>query len=155
MYKPAITGTGVFTPEHVITNDELVESFNQYATKWNEDHAAEIEAGELEAKDMSSSEFIFKASGIEQRYVLDKDMTPINLARQAMKTLGITPTSEPLRGGTDGSRLTELGLPAPNLFTGMQEIHGPLEWISVQDMNAAAEVCVAIAMAAGASGDHV
>ena len=89
------------------------------------------------------------------RYVLDNDMTPINLARQAMKTLGITPTSEPLRGGTDGSRLTELGLPAPNLFTGMQEIHGPLEWISVQDMNAAAEVCVAIAMAAGASGDHV
>ncbi|MDQ2093695.1 beta-ketoacyl-ACP synthase III [Rhodalgimonas zhirmunskyi] len=75
MYKPAITGTGVFTPEHVITNDELVESFNQYATKWNEDHAAEIEAGELEAKDMSSSEFIFKASGIEQRYVLDKEGT--------------------------------------------------------------------------------
>ncbi|WP_242652220.1 peptidase T [Limimaricola pyoseonensis] len=78
------------------------------------------------------------------RYVLDADMTPVELARRAMVGLGITPFSQPLRGGTDGSRLTELGLPAPNLFTGMQEIHGPLEWISVQDMNAAAEVCVAI-----------
>ena len=40
----------------------------------------------------------------------------------------------PIRGGTDGSRLTELGLPTPNVFTGMQEIHGPLEWVSLQDM---------------------
>ena len=42
----------------------------------------------------------------------------------------------PVRGGTDGSRLTELGVPTPNVFTGMQEIHGPLEWISLQDMAA-------------------
>ena len=47
----------------------------------------------------------------------------------------------PIRGGTDGSRLTELGVPTPNLFTGMQNIHGPLEWISVQDMAAATRVC--------------
>ena len=40
----------------------------------------------------------------------------------------------PIRGGTDGSRLTEMGVPCPNVFTGMQEIHGPREWISVQDM---------------------
>ena len=47
-----------------------------------------------------------------------------------------------IRAGTDGSRLTELGLPTPNVFTGMQEIHGPLEWISLQDMAAATEVCI-------------
>ena len=51
----------------------------------------------------------------------------------------------PIRGGTDGSRLTEMGVPTPNVFTGMMEIHGPLEWISVQDMAKATEVCLNIA----------
>ncbi|WP_137699574.1 beta-ketoacyl-ACP synthase III [Marimonas lutisalis] len=73
MYQPAITGTGVFTPENVITNDELVESFNKYAEKWNADHADEIAAGTLAPMEMSSTEFIIKASGIEQRYVLEKE----------------------------------------------------------------------------------
>ncbi len=68
------------------------------------------------------------------RYWLEKDMTPVDLARTAARELGLEPISVPIRGGTDGSRLTEMGIPCPNLFTGMQEIHGPLEWISVQDM---------------------
>ncbi|WP_050930442.1 beta-ketoacyl-ACP synthase III [Aestuariivita boseongensis] len=72
MYKPAITGTGVFTPETVITNAELVDAFNAYADKWNAEHAEAIAAGEVEAKEHSSEDFIVKASGIEQRYVLDK-----------------------------------------------------------------------------------
>ncbi|SFL12536.1 beta-ketoacyl-ACP synthase III [Shimia haliotis] len=72
MFKPAITGTGVFTPEQVITNDELVESFNAYADKMNAQNAEAIAAGEMEPLPHSSSEFIFKASGIEQRHVLDK-----------------------------------------------------------------------------------
>ena len=55
------------------------------------------------------------------------------------------PFSTPTRGGTDGSRLTEMGLPTPNLFTGMQNYHGPLEWVSVQDMSQAAELCINIA----------
>lgn len=84
------------------------------------------------------------------RYALEDDMTPVELARRAMAGLGIDARSEPLRGGTDGSRLTEMGVPALNLFTGMQEIHGPLEWISVQDMCAATSVCVAILETAGA-----
>jgi tripeptide aminopeptidase len=50
----------------------------------------------------------------------------------------------PIRGGTDGSRLTEMGVPAPNIFTGMQNIHGPTEWISVQDMARATEVCLTL-----------
>ncbi|MBU2981790.1 beta-ketoacyl-ACP synthase III [Lentibacter algarum] len=72
MHQPVITGTGVFTPEQTITNAELVEAFNAYAEKFNAAHASEIAAGEVDAKDASSVEFIFKASGIEQRYVLDK-----------------------------------------------------------------------------------
>jgi tripeptide aminopeptidase len=68
------------------------------------------------------------------RYWLEKDMRPVDLALKACRAIGIEPVSKPIRGGTDGSRLTEMGLPTPNLFTGMQEIHGPLEWVSVQDM---------------------
>lgn len=78
------------------------------------------------------------------RYWLEEDMTPVDLARDAARDLGIEPVSVPIRGGTDGSRLTELGVPCPNLFTGMQNIHGPLEWISAQDMGQATDLCLAI-----------
>ena len=72
MYQAAITGTGVFTPQQTITNAELVEAFNAYADLYNAENAEAIEAGTLEAKAHSSEEFIVKASGIEQRYVMDK-----------------------------------------------------------------------------------
>lgn len=78
------------------------------------------------------------------RYWLENDMRPVEYARDACRQHGIEPYSTPTRGGTDGSRLTELGVPTPNLFTGMQNIHGPLEWISVQDMEKATEVCVSL-----------
>jgi tripeptide aminopeptidase len=79
------------------------------------------------------------------RYWLEHDMRPVDLAREACRQVGIEPTSTPTRGGTDGSRLTEMGVPTPNLFTGMQNIHGPHEWISVQDMARATDVCVKLA----------
>ncbi len=72
MYTPAITGTGVFTPANTITNAELVTAFNQYVDLYNSRHTESIVAGELAAKEHSSEEFIVKASGIEQRYVMDK-----------------------------------------------------------------------------------
>ena len=56
MYQPAITGTGVFTPELVITNDELVEAFNAHAELFNAENAEAIAAGEIEAKDPSSTD---------------------------------------------------------------------------------------------------
>jgi tripeptide aminopeptidase len=79
------------------------------------------------------------------RYWLEDDMRPVELAREACRKLGIEPISTPTRGGTDGSRLTELGVPTPNLFTGMQNFHGPLEWVSLQDMSRATAVCVELA----------
>jgi tripeptide aminopeptidase len=79
------------------------------------------------------------------RYWLEDDMRPVDLARQACRECGFEPFSVPTRGGTDGSRLTELGVPTPNIFTGMQEVHGPLEWISLQDMAKATEVCIRLA----------
>lgn len=86
------------------------------------------------------------------RYWLEKDMTPVDLARTASRKLGIEPVSVPIRGGTDGSRLTEMGVPTPNLFTGMQNIHGPLEWVSVQDMATATEFCLTLLEQAKADG---
>jgi len=84
------------------------------------------------------------------RYWLENDMTPVDLAHAALMAEGIDPIATPIRGGTDGSRLTEMGVPTPNLFTGMQDIHGPLEWISVQDMAAATRACLRLVqLAAG------
>jgi beta-ketodecanoyl-[acyl-carrier-protein] synthase len=72
MAQPAITGSGVFTPAEVITNEELVEAFNAYAERFNAAQAEAIAAGEVEAKGLSSPEFIHNASGIERRHVMDK-----------------------------------------------------------------------------------
>lgn len=72
MHQPVISGTGVFTPSEIISNDELVEAFNAYADKFNADHADDIAAGDVAEMAHSSSEFIVAASGIHQRYVLDK-----------------------------------------------------------------------------------
>ncbi len=72
--KPVvITGTGLYRPPHVITNAELVEAFNAYADRQNALHAEAIAAGERAPMTHSSVEFIEKASGIKQRYVLEKD----------------------------------------------------------------------------------
>src|SRR5262245_8978296 len=68
----AITGAGVWLPEHVITNDELCVAFNEFVRRDNARHAAEIAAGTRQPLRESSSEFIVKASGIRQRHVIEK-----------------------------------------------------------------------------------
>jgi len=75
-------------------------------------------------------------------YWLKKDMTPVDLANEAMRRLGLEPCSPAARGGTDGSRLTASGLPTPNLGAGYHNPHGPLEWACVQDMELAMRACV-------------
>lgn len=79
------------------------------------------------------------------RYWLENDMRPVEIAVEAYRRANIEHFFLPIRGGTDGSRLTEKGVPTPNLFTGMQNIHGPLEWVSVQDMARATEMCIKLA----------
>jgi len=68
-----ISGTGLYTPPHIITNEELVASYNAYAERCNQANQAAIEHGELAALPPSSREFIEKASGIKQRHVVNKD----------------------------------------------------------------------------------
>lgn len=75
-------------------------------------------------------------------YWLRKDMRPVNMAREAIRRVGLRPSDAPIRGGTDGSRLTELGVPTPNIFCGENNIHGPLEWVAIQDMELAVRTCL-------------
>ena len=72
MKQVVMTGTGLFTPEDSISNDELVANFNAHVERFNAENAAAIEAGDMEPKSPSSSEFIVKASGIQNRYVVNK-----------------------------------------------------------------------------------
>jgi tripeptide aminopeptidase len=105
-----------------------------------------VQAGEPRAKITC----VIRPQYRNMRYWLEKDMTPVELALAACRDCGIAPISHAIRGGTDGSRLTEFGTPCPNIFTGMQDIHGPKEWISVQDMAAATRVCLRLVERAAA-----
>jgi tripeptide aminopeptidase len=78
-------------------------------------------------------------------YWLKDDMRPVEYAVEAVRAVGLEPIERAIRGGTDGSRLTERGLPTPNIFDGCHNAHGPLEWVCVQDMEAALQVCVKLA----------
>jgi beta-ketodecanoyl-[acyl-carrier-protein] synthase len=71
--KIVISGSGVWTPANVITNEELVASYNGYAEKFNSDHAADIASGKIDEKPLSSEKFIEKSSGIKARYVYTKE----------------------------------------------------------------------------------
>ena len=73
---------------------------------------------------------------------MGKDPRVLDCMWEATKRAGLTPVWVPIRGGTDGSRLTEKGLPTPNLFTGGQNYHGPTEWLSVDGMNKSVETVV-------------
>ena len=68
-----ISGTGVWNPPNVLTNEELVDTYNRYAEHFNEENAEKIASGEIDPKSLSSAEFIEKASGINRRYIYVKD----------------------------------------------------------------------------------
>lgn len=76
--------------------------------------------------------------------VIEKDMTPITLAKQVMEDLDIKPVIEPIRGGTDGSKISFMGIPTPNLFAGGENMHGRFEFVSLQTMEKAVDVIIGI-----------
>jgi len=79
------------------------------------------------------------------REVLDAHPVVVARARAAIRRAGLEPVEKPIRGGTDGSRLSFMGLPTPNLFAGEHSFHSRLEWVSVQEMEKAVEVIVHLA----------
>ncbi|MBP7776208.1 MAG: peptidase T [Acidobacteria bacterium] len=79
------------------------------------------------------------------REVIDQHPLVVERAREAITRAGLSVRERAIRGGTDGSRLSFMGLPTPNLFAGEQNFHSRLEWVSVQDMEKAIEVIVELA----------
>lgn len=94
----------------------------------------------------SSYEFIAEESYRNMKYVLDKDPKIVEYALEAVKRSGIEPKLNSIRGGTDGSRLSFMGLPCPNIFAGGHAFHSNREWVSVQDMQKAVETIVHLCM---------
>jgi len=78
------------------------------------------------------------------KQVIEKDMTPVNLAKEVMEDLGITPIIEPIRGGTDGSKISFMGIPTPNIFAGGENMHGRFEYVSLQTMERAVDTIIGI-----------
>lgn len=76
--------------------------------------------------------------------IIKKDMSIIDLAKQAMEEVDVKPVIEPIRGGTDGSKISFLGIPTPNIFAGAENMHGRYEFVSLQTMEKAVDVIVKI-----------
>ncbi|HEL1086919.1 TPA: peptidase T [Streptococcus equi subsp. zooepidemicus] len=76
--------------------------------------------------------------------VIEKDMTPVNLAKAVMEDLAIKPVIEPIRGGTDGSKISFMGIPTPNIFAGGENMHGRFEFVSLQTMEKVVDVILGI-----------
>ena len=76
--------------------------------------------------------------------IIEKDMTPVELAKEVMEDLEIKPVIEPIRGGTDGSKISFMVIPTPNLFAGGENMHGRFEFVSLQTMEKAVDVIVGI-----------
>ena len=93
----------------------------------------------------ASLEIKIEESYRNMREVLDRHPDVVDRAREAIRRAGLEPIERPIRGGTDGSRLSFMGLPTPNLFAGEHNFHSRLEWVSVQDMEKAVEVIVELA----------
>ncbi len=90
----------------------------------------------------SSFEFIVDESYRNLKYVLDKRPEIVEYALEAVRRSGVEPVLNSIRGGTDGSRLSFMGLPCPNIFAGGHAFHSRKEWISIQDMQKAVETVI-------------
>ncbi len=94
----------------------------------------------------TSMEFIVTEQYRNMKQVLDEHPEVVAYANEAISRAGLDVKTESIRGGTDGSRLSFMGLPCPNIFTGMQCIHSKIEWVGVKDMAKAAESIVHLCM---------
>lgn len=109
------------------------------------EHEARLKqiAGNVVAKHKGATmQFDVQEQYRNMKEVLDKYPQVVAFAEEAYTRSNISVINEPIRGGTDGSRLSFMGLPSPNIFTGMQAIHSKKEWVGVSDMEKAVEVLV-------------
>lgn len=127
------------------TIDFIIRDFVTKGLKKKEDLLLAIVETVLEKYPGAKFEFNIKEQYRNMKEVLDQHPQVVAYAKEAIKRSGLKLKMESIRGGTDGSRLSFMGLPCPNLFAGMQAIHSKKEFISVQDMNKAVETIVHLA----------
>jgi len=132
--------------EGVLEKATLKFIIRDFTTEKLQEHEAELKAimdDVLKMFPNSSGEFIVKEQYRNMKVVLDKHPEIVANAEEAIRRIGYeNPVKNPIRGGTDGSRLSFMGLPCPNIFTGMQGIHSVKEWVSIQDMQEAVNMIV-------------
>ncbi|MBL7726637.1 MAG: peptidase T, partial [Dinghuibacter sp.] len=128
------------------TIDFIIRDFVTAELKPKEELLESIVKEAVQRYPGASYDFIVTEQYRNMKEVLDGCKQVVNNAKAAIERAGLTVTMESIRGGTDGSRLSFMGLPCPNIFTGMQNIHGKREWVGVKDMNKAVETLVHLAM---------
>ena len=124
------------------TIDFIIRDFETDGLIKKEDYLKTQIEERLRTYPKASFEFHVTEQYRNMKEVLDVNPHVVDYAKEAIKRAGLELKMESIRGGTDGSRLSFMGLPCPNLFAGEQAIHSKLEWISVQDMNKAVETMV-------------
>lgn len=127
------------------TLDFIIRDFVTSGLKEKEDHLRQIVDEVFKKYPQASFEFIVQEQYRNMKEVLDQYPEVVENAKEAIERAGLKVKMESIRGGTDGSRFSFMGLPCPNLFAGEQAIHSKLEFISVQDMNKAVETIVRLA----------
>ena len=128
------------------TLEFIVRDFDNDKLKLHGERLKQIAEGVVKKYPPSTMEFSIKEQYRNMKEVLDKNPEVVAYAAEAIERAGLKVKTESIRGGTDGSRLSFMGLPCPNIFTGMQGIHSKLEWIGVKDMAKAAETIVHLSM---------
>lgn len=123
----------------------IVRDFSAEVLLQHEARLKTLAANVLKKYPGCSMEFIVTEQYRNMKEVLDQHPEIVANAEEAYKRCGFAIRKEPIRGGTDGSRLSYMGLPCPNLFTGMQAIHGKHEWIGVHDMEEATRMLIELA----------
>lgn len=126
----------------VTTIKILIRDFEESGLKEKEAYLKELADKVISKYPKASYKFEVQESYRNMRYVLDQHPQVVQYALEAVERAGITPKLNIIRGGTDGSRLSYMGLPCPNIFAGEHAFHSRLEWISVQDMQKAVDVIV-------------
>ncbi len=122
----------------------IIRDFEEAGLKVKEDMLRQISGQVMRAYPNSTLDFKVTEQYRNMKEVVDRHPQVVQYAEEAMKRAGIKVHHQAIRGGTDGARLSFMGLPCPNIFAGEHAFHGKQEWVSVQDMQKAAEVIVNI-----------
>ncbi|RYD51450.1 MAG: peptidase T [Sphingobacteriales bacterium] len=156
-YEGFVHATGISGSIETATVSFIIRDFDTAQLAVHEARLQQILSESLQAFPGCTADFKVQEQYRNMKTILDEQPQVMNYAEAAYRKAGLEPVRMNVRGGTDGSRLSFMGLPCPNIFTGEMGIHSRQEYVSVQDMQKAVEVCVHLAqlVAEGAKENRV